>query len=81
MGSIGPIGLIVVMHHTGQYLQKVEKGGAANFGGDCGGLFTTDDEVREKISKRAPEHAGTVKGKWFGTFRQWAFAIVEVDVY
>lgn len=43
-------------------------------------MFTTDNEVREKISKRAPEHAGTVKDKWFGTFRQWAFAIVEVDV-
>jgi len=32
MGSIGPIGLVVVMHHTGQYLKKVEKGGAADIG-------------------------------------------------
>ncbi|KAH7230767.1 carbonic anhydrase [Fusarium solani] len=52
MGTISPIGLIVVVHHT-----------------DCGGLFTTEDEIRSKLSNRAPTHASAIKDKWFGTFR------------
>ncbi|KAL2856709.1 carbonic anhydrase [Aspergillus pseudodeflectus] len=36
---------------------------------DCGGLFTTDDEVRSKLCQRSPIHASTIKDKWFGTFR------------
>ncbi|KAH7118516.1 carbonic anhydrase [Dactylonectria macrodidyma] len=52
MGTINPIGLIVVVHHT-----------------DCGGLFTTDNEVRSRLSNRAPAHAAAIEEKWFGTFR------------
>ncbi|EWZ28090.1 hypothetical protein FOPG_17884 [Fusarium oxysporum f. sp. conglutinans race 2 54008] len=52
MGSIAPIGLIVVVHHT-----------------DCGGMFTTEEEIRSKLSDRAPAHAASIKDKWFGTFR------------
>ncbi|KAH7379053.1 carbonic anhydrase [Cadophora sp. MPI-SDFR-AT-0126] len=36
---------------------------------DCGGLNTTDDEVRSKLSKRAPTHAHEVQDTVFGTFR------------
>ncbi|KAI8401530.1 hypothetical protein FOFC_18399 [Fusarium oxysporum] len=53
MGSIAPIGLIVVVHHT-----------------DCGGMFTTEEEIRSKLSDRAPAHAASIKDKWFGTFRE-----------
>ncbi|KAH7002952.1 carbonic anhydrase [Fusarium venenatum] len=52
MGTIGPIDLIVVVHHT-----------------DCGAVFTTEEEVRSKLSHRAPAHADSIKDKWFGTFR------------
>ncbi|UPK94703.1 hypothetical protein LCI18_005638 [Fusarium solani-melongenae] len=52
MGSIAPIDLVVVVHHT-----------------DCGGLFTTDEEVRSKLSNRAPDYASSIKDKWFGTFK------------
>ncbi|KIL88437.1 hypothetical protein FAVG1_08517 [Fusarium avenaceum] len=52
MGTIAPIDLIVVVHHT-----------------DCGALFTTEEEIRSKLSKRAPAHAASIKEKWFGTFR------------
>ncbi|KAH8749733.1 carbonic anhydrase [Diaporthe sp. PMI_573] len=52
MGTISPIDLIVVVHHT-----------------DCGALFTTDEEIRSKLSHRAPAHAASIKDKWFGTFR------------
>ncbi|CAJ0544067.1 Ff.00g040660.m01.CDS01 [Fusarium sp. VM40] len=52
MGTIGPIDLIVVVHHT-----------------DCGALFTTEEEIRSKLSQRAPAHAASIKEKWFGTFR------------
>ncbi|KAL2825851.1 carbonic anhydrase [Aspergillus pseudoustus] len=37
---------------------------------DCGGLFTTDDEVRAKLCERSPAHASKVKDKWFGTFQK-----------
>ncbi|KAF4310049.1 hypothetical protein GTA08_BOTSDO01975 [Botryosphaeria dothidea] len=52
MGTILPIGQIVVIHHS-----------------DCGGVYTTDDEVREKLSTRAPAHAHEIKDKVFLTFR------------
>ncbi|KAK7704996.1 hypothetical protein SLS57_010279 [Botryosphaeria dothidea] len=35
----------------------------------CGGVYTTDDEVREKLSTRAPAHAHEIKDKVFRTFR------------
>ncbi|KAM6519202.1 hypothetical protein FALCPG4_012849 [Fusarium falciforme] len=49
MGSIAPIDLVVVVHHTA----------------DC----TTDEEVRSKLSNRAPDYASAIKDKWFGTFK------------
>ncbi|KAF5583012.1 beta-carbonic anhydrase cab [Fusarium subglutinans] len=52
MGTIAPIGLIIVVHHT-----------------DCGAVFTTEEEIRSKLSHRAPVHAASIKDKWFGTFR------------
>ncbi|KAH7232883.1 carbonic anhydrase [Fusarium tricinctum] len=52
MGTIAPIDLIIVVHHT-----------------DCGALFTTEEEIRSKLSHRAPAHAASIKDKWFGTFR------------
>ncbi|KAH7183927.1 carbonic anhydrase, partial [Fusarium oxysporum] len=79
MGSIAPIGLIVVVHHT-----------------DCGGMFTTEEEIRSKLSDRAPAHAASIKDKWFGTFgdvgvdesvrqdveeiRRWSFLPAETQV-
>ncbi|KAH7420211.1 carbonic anhydrase, partial [Cadophora sp. MPI-SDFR-AT-0126] len=36
---------------------------------DCGGLNTTDDEVRSKLSKRAPTHAYEIQESVFGTFK------------
>ncbi|KAF5539127.1 carbonic anhydrase [Fusarium mexicanum] len=52
MGTIAPIGLIIVVHQT-----------------DCGAVFTTEEEVRSKLSHRTPVHAASIKDKWFGTFR------------
>jgi carbonic anhydrase len=64
MGTLMPIGLVVVMHHS-----------------DCGGLNTTDQEVREKLQERAPEHKHEVEGTWFGTFRDVGLEeSVKVDV-
>jgi hypothetical protein len=37
---------------------------------DCGALFTTEEEIRSKLSQRAPAHAASIKEKWFGTFRE-----------
>ncbi|KAI9172721.1 Carbon disulfide hydrolase [Paramyrothecium foliicola] len=36
---------------------------------DCGGLFTTDDEVRAKLVDRAPDHAFSIRDSKFGTFK------------
>jgi carbonic anhydrase len=64
MGTLSPIGLVVVMHHS-----------------DCGGLNTTDQEVREKLQERAPAHKHEVGDAWFGTFRDLGLEeSVRVDV-
>ncbi|UZP40415.1 hypothetical protein NXS19_008231 [Fusarium pseudograminearum] len=52
MGTIAPIDLIIVVHHT-----------------DCGALFTNEEEIRSKLSHRAPAHAASIQDKWFGTFQ------------
>ncbi|GIZ40397.1 hypothetical protein CKM354_000373500 [Cercospora kikuchii] len=35
---------------------------------DCGGMNTTDDEIRARLSARVPDHAYEVRDKIFGTF-------------
>ncbi|CZS83252.1 unnamed protein product [Fusarium graminearum] len=79
MGTIAPIDLIIVVHHT-----------------DCGALFTNEEEIRSKLSHRAPAHAASIQDKWFGTFqdigidesirhdveeiRKWAFLPAKAQV-
>ncbi|CRK28573.1 hypothetical protein BN1708_015248, partial [Verticillium longisporum] len=38
---------------------------------DCGGLFTTDEEVYLRLRERAPDHAHEIKNMRFGTFTEW----------
>ncbi|KAH7369480.1 carbonic anhydrase [Plectosphaerella cucumerina] len=63
---------------------------------DCGGLFTNDEEVRDKMCARAPAHRDSIRDKSFGTFqdigidesiredvamlKKWAFRSPETQV-
>lgn len=70
MGTIGPLHLIVVIHHTGNFMLRTDEFIVAYENPDCGGLFTSDEEVRHKLSLRSPDHAEEIKHKNFGTFQQ-----------
>ncbi|KAH6661955.1 carbonic anhydrase, partial [Plectosphaerella plurivora] len=47
---------------------------------DCGGLFTNEDEVRAKMSARAPIHANSIQDKCFGTFNESLDESIREDV-
>ncbi|KAF5241422.1 hypothetical protein FAUST_3852 [Fusarium austroamericanum] len=61
MGTIAPIDLIIVVHHT-----------------DCGALFTNEEEIRSKLSHRAPSHTASIQDKWFGTFQESVLSTVAL---
>lgn len=48
---------------------------------DCGALFTNEEEIRSKLSHRAPAHAASIQDKWFGTFQELVLSTVALLLY